>query len=460
MKQLNRLSFLDSSFLNLESHTTHMHVGSVTLFESGPAGPIDIETFRTFIEARLHLVDRYRQRIAWIPVEHYPVWIDDEHFNIDYHIRHTSLPQPGDDAQLKALAGRLMSQQLDRAKPLWEFWLVEGLSDNRFALITKIHHAMIDGISGVDLMALMYNLAPDSEIGEPQPWEPEPTPGGAELAAGDMARRFRSTIDRAKLKPEPLEESVTNVIRKASAVRHSITSGWLSKGDENPLNQPNGPNRRFDWATMPLDDVKAVKNGLGGSVNDVVLTTVAGAVRKFLIEHRDTDPDLVYRVMAPVSVRPTGQRGALGNQVAMWLVDLPVGEPDPVERFRAVAASTNNLKSTDQALGASTLVNMSSGAPGTLVSLGARLVGNRHVFGATVTNVPGPQVPLYLLDARLIHNYPLVPLWRNQAFGLALFSYAGELAWGVNGDWDLLEDIDEFVNCILASFDELKAAAS
>ncbi len=460
MKQLERLSFLDASFLTLETPETHMHVGSVAIFEVANDA-LDMERFRQFVAGRLHLVHRYRQRLAWIPLENYPVWIDDEDFNLDYHVRHTSLPQPGTDQQLKDLAGRIMTQQLDRSKPLWEFWFVEGLPGNRFGLITKIHHAMIDGISSVDLMAVMFGFAPESDPGQPQPWNPEPTPRGAELAAGDLGRRLRSTFDRFRNRPSVSEESVTGAVRRVTAIGHSLTSGWLRKGPETPLNRPIGSSRRFSWTAMPLDQVKAIKNHLGGSVNDVVLATTAGAVRKFLIEHRDTDvSDAEYRVMAPVSVRPSGQRGALGNQVAMWLVDLPISDPDPKSRYDKVAAATANLKSTDQALGAASLVQMSSGAPSTLISLGVRLASERRPFAATVTNVPGPQIPLYMLDAKLLHQYPLVPLWQNQAYGLALFSYNGELTWGINADWDLLSDIDEFVACIEASFAELLGLSS
>ena len=437
-----------------------MHVGSVAVFESS-GEEMSIDRFRQFISSRLHLVNRYRQKLAWIPLEKYPVWIDDEDFNLDFHIRHTSLPSPGTDQQLKDLAGRLMAQPLDRTKPLWEFWLVDGLPADRFGLISKIHHSMIDGISSVDLMAVMYGFSPESDSGTAQPWHPAPTPTGAELAAGDLGRRLRTTLDRVRNRPERNEETVANLVHKASAVGASLTSGWLRKGEPTPLNQPIGPNRRFSWTTMPLDDVKAVKNNLGGSLNDVVLTTVAGAVRSFLQDHRDTDVgDMEYRIMAPVSVRPTNQRGNLGNQVAMWLVDLPISDPDPQSRYEKVAAATQKLKSTDQALGASTIVQMSSGTPGTLLSLGARLAAGRRPFAATVTNVPGPQFPVFMLDAQLVHQYPLVPLWQNQAFGLALFSYNGELTWGINGEWDLLPDIEDFVGCIEGAFAELSAIGS
>ncbi len=460
MKQLERLSFLDASFLALESPVTHMHVGSVAIFES-VGEPMDIDRFRQFVAGRLHLVNRYRQKLAWIPLEKYPVWIEDADFNLDYHVRHTSLPQPGDEQQLRDLAGRVMAQQLDRAKPLWEFWLVDGLPGDRFALISKIHHSMIDGISSVDLMAVMYGFTPESDPGEAMPWNPAPTPTGAELAAGDLGRRLRSTLDKVRNRSDVREDRVSELAHKVSAVGASLTSGWLRKGAPTPLNQPIGPNRRFSWTTMPLSDVKAVKNNLGGSLNDVVLATVAGAVRTFLIDHRQQDvSDMEYRIMVPVSVRATDERGNLGNQVAMWLVDLPISDPDPRSRYDKVANATQNLKKTDQALGASTLVQMSSGTPGTLLSMGARLAAGRRPFAATVTNVPGPQFPVFMLDSQLVHQYPLVPLWQNQAYGLALFSYNGELSWGINGEWDLLSDIEDFVACIESAFAELASLGS
>ncbi len=464
MQKLDRLSFLDTSFLALEQPNTHMHVGSVAIFDGSdmPGGKLDIERVRAFISARLDLVPRYRQRLAWIPVEQYPVWIDDENFDLDYHVRHTALPKPGTEEQLKRLAGRLMSQQLDRAKPLWELWFVEGLPDGKFGVISKIHHCMIDGISGVDLMAVMYNLAPDGAMPEPSTWKPTPTPTGAELVVGDVARRLRSTIDRLSNAGQLVEDSqqlVMRAIRKATAVSASLASGWLKRGIATPLNQHIGPNRRFDWTAMPLSDVKSVKAALGGSVNDVVLAIVAGAVRHFFLEHRSAEPPAEYRAMAPVSVRSESQRGTLGNQVAMWLVDLPVDDPDPLSRYRKVMAATTKLKETDQALGAATLVQMSSGAPITLVSLASRLAAGRRPFATTITNVPGPQFPLYLLEARLEHQYALVPLWENHGYAIALFSYNGEVAWGINADWDLMPDTEAFVACLHDAFSELRAAA-
>ncbi len=467
-RTLEPLSFLDTSFLALDSRTTHMHVGSVAIFEGGglvdAAGSLDVDRIRRFIEARLHYVPRYRQHLAWIPIERYPVWVDDQHFNLEYHVRHTSLPQPGSLEELKSLAGRIMSNKLDQSKPLWELWFVEGLADGRFALIAKIHHCMIDGMSGVDLMTVMMSMVPDASIAEVPQWRPRPEPTGAELLVGDVARRLRGTLDRMASTSElrdKSQEAVASLLRRGTAVSASLASGWLKRGDENPLNKPIGPNRRFTWADTTLEDAKTVRHAFGASINDVVLTTVAGTVRKFLSEHRGMDVSgLTYRVMAPVSVRKKDQRGTLGNQVAMWLVNLPVSEPDPVKRIEAVKSETQHLKRSNQALGAATLVQMSSGAPLTLVALGTRLAAGRRPFATTVTNVPGPQIPLYFMDAELVQQYPLVPLWQHHGYGVAVFSYNGRMAWGINSDWDLMPDNEDFVACLYDARDELLQAAA
>ncbi len=466
MAHYERLSFLDTSFLALESRTAHMHVGSVALFDAAPLqvkGGIDFERIRDYIHARLHMVDRYRQRLSYIPLEGNPVWIDDDDFHLDYHIRHTSLPHPGTMEQLQALAGRIMSQQLDRTKPLWEFWVVEGLENDRFAIISKIHHCMIDGISGVDLMAFMFNLAPDPTIGEIQPWEPRPAPSGAELLVGETARRVRNAIDFVSDHRHIIEETQTragSIARRAAAVANSLSSGWLKRGVETPINKHLGPNRRIGWLETELQQIKDIKNALGGSVNDVVLTVVASTMRTYLAELGVDPAHYDYRVMAPVSVRSENARGSMGNQVAMWLVTLPVGEEDPVDRLAGVRAETAKLKTTDQAMGAATLVQLSSGAPLTLVSLGTRLAADRRPFNMTVTNVPGPQIPLYLADSQLLATYPFVPLWENHGLGMALFSYAGRMFWGLQGDWDLVPDMNRVGEIIEESLAELAEAAS
>jgi diacylglycerol O-acyltransferase / wax synthase len=463
------LSHLDASFLALETRTTHMHVAGVALFEAGPLhkgeGSIDIARIRAHIGSKLQYIPRYRQRLGYVPYIRSPVWIDDDTFNFDYHVRHTSLPRPGSDEQLRNLAGRIVSQQLDRSKPLWELWVVEGVADDRFAIIAKIHHCMIDGVSGVDLTTILLNVVPTSEIEDTPDWHPRPAPNDTQLAVAEIARTARRTIDNLGSVGALIRESrsfVESAAHKLAAVRSSLESGWLSQTGRTPLNAEIGPNRRFDWTEIPLDEVKAVKQALGGSLNDVVLATVAGAIRHFLEVERDfPTTNIEFRVMAPVSVRKPDQRGQLGNQVAMWLVNLPVGEPDPAKRLRLIASETLHLKKSDHALGASTLVDLSRGTPLPLMSLANRLVGNAvRPFNMTVTNIPGPQFPMYLLEAKMLANFPIVPLWQHHGVGIALFSYDGKLLWGIHADYDTLPDTGDFIASIHHSFGLLQNAAA
>lgn len=462
------LSNLDSSFLALETRTTHMHVAALVVLETGPLrkddGGIDVERIRRHVESKLHLIPRYRMRIARVPLERHPVWVDDEHFNIGYHVRHTSLPRPGDDEQLETLMGRLVSQQLDRSKPLWEIFVVEGLVGDRFALISKTHHSMIDGISGVDIMTVLLSMTPDDHVDEPRPYVPRPAPNGTELIVREAARRTGralSTMRSLTGVRADVQAVVTQATRRVRAAGHSLTSGWLTMASDTPLNGKVGPNRRFATLEIDLGEAKAVKNALGGSVNDVVLATVAGGVRTYLEKvHQVPVEGLDFRVMAPVSVRSANERGTLGNQVAMWLASLPVGEPDPVARLEAVRAETRRLRTTDQALGAATLVRLSTGAPTTLVSLATRLAAGARPFNMTVTNVPGPQFPLYLLGSRMLATYPLVPLWEGHGAGIAIFSYNGRLFWGFNADWDTVPDLQALVDATASAFAELREVAA
>ncbi len=463
-----RLSFLDTSFLALESPETHMHVASVLIMDSEgmstPEGGLDIHRVRRYMAGRIHMAPRYRQKLGWIPIERYPVWVDDEHFNLEYHIRHTALPKPGTEAQLQALAGRIVSQGLDRSKPLWEMWLVEGLEGGRFAIINKIHHCMIDGMAGTELMGMILNFGPDSTILEPREWTPRPMPTGAELLVAEHARLTRSFFDAAKGLTHALDQAEDfgqRMIDRVRSTTQALRSGWLTPTSRTPLNEKIGPNRRFAWLDTPLADLKSIREKTGASINDIVLAISSGAVRSFLTEHRGFDPTGTdFRAMVPVSVRAPADGGGLGNQVAMWLVGLHVGEPDPLERLAAIRAETMRLKRTNQAEGAAALVAAASGTPVTLLSLGLKAAADRRPFNMTITNVPGPQFPLYLGEARMIATYPLVPLWQYHGLSIALFSYSGTINWGVVADYDLVPDMAEFLACIRASEQELLAAVS
>jgi diacylglycerol O-acyltransferase len=457
-----RLSNLDGSFLALETRTTHMHVGAVAIFAPGPQvgeEGVNITTVRELILSRLDQIPRYRQRLATVPLEGSPVWVDDEHFHLDYHVRHIALPHPGSTEQMKDLAGRLMSQQLDRSKPLWELYVVEGLDDGGFALIAKIHHCMIDGVSGIDLMAVLLDFTPEFEINEPKPWVARPAPNGTELVVREASRTISSVIAGVLKAPSEIGVWTASWSEKAKAAGASLSSGWLTQTDKTSLNGPIGGARMFDWIQLPLEDIKKIKNTHGATVNDVMLAIVAGAVRAYLMEVGGTTEDDLqeteFRIMAPVSVRSKDEAGTLGNKVAMWLMELPVAETDPAKRVQIINRATKSLKETDQALGASTLVEVSTGAPATVVSLAARLAGRARPFNMTVTNVPGPQFPLYMAGSEMLATYPLVPLWQSHGAGIAMFSVSGMVDIGINMDRDLIEDPTCLGRCLEEAFVEL-----
>jgi WS/DGAT/MGAT family acyltransferase len=440
-------------------------VAGVALFDAAPLkgedGGIDFNRIKAHILSKLQYIPRYRQRLEWVPYNRHPVWVDDDQFSFEYHVRHTSLPRPGTDSQLKALAGRIVSAPLDRHKPLWELWVVEGLDEDRFAIIAKIHHCMIDGLSGVDLTTILLNVTPTSEIEDAPKWIARPAPTPSQLAVSEAAHATRRLIDRLTNLSETVRDGkdlADRTMDKSAAAMSSLRSGWLTASDRTPLNPDIGPNRRFDWTDLPLGELKAIKNRLGGSLNDVVLGITAGAIRGFLTKARGFDvSETEFRVMNPVSTRRADQKGALGNQVAMWLIDLPIDEADPWARYQLIKERTLNLKKSNQTLGAATLVEISSGTPITLLSLANRVVGSRmRPFNMTVTNIPGPQFPMYLLEAEMLANYPMVPLWAQHGLGIALFSYNGRMLWGIHADYDTLPDADVFLKAIHDAFAELR----
>jgi WS/DGAT/MGAT family acyltransferase len=461
----DRLSVVDNSFLAIESPTTHQHVAAVLVLDarpvSRPDGGIDIDTIRTYIASRLHLIPRYRQHLTTIPLGNRLVWVDDEHFNIHYHVRHTSLPRPGDERQLKRLAARIVSQQLDRAKPLWEIWVVEGLEGGRFALVAKTHHCMVDGISGVDLLAVLLSPTDGADFTEGPTWIPRPAPTPLQIFRDEWLRRLREPLEFLWETPCPFRsptQIVSSLWGSVSALGETLGAA-ARPASPTPINMPIGPHRRYDWLTLDLAAVKAVKNRLGGTVNDIVLATVAGALRSFFEGRRVNVDVLDIRASIPVSIRTETQRGTLGNQIALWMADLPVAERDARRRLQKVRENMARLKESRQTVGAQVLAAVSEWTSTTLLSTAVRLSTRSRPFNLVVTNVPGPQIPLYLLGAELRECYPMLALLPNQALGVALFSYAGKLCWGFIADWDLIPDLHDFVEAIASSFRELQAAA-
>lgn len=465
MAMYSRLSALDRSFLDIEDRNTHMHVGATCVFETGPlrsdGGGIDIERVRAYVESRLHLIPRYRQRLATIPLEGHPVWVDDEQFDIRYHVRHLSLPRPGCERELKRLAGWINSQQLDRGKPLWEMWVVEGLEDNRFAMIAKTHHCMIDGLAGADLMAVLLRPSDDPGIDEPHRWRPRPAPSGTTLLRDSAWRRLGLPVRTVRT----LVEDPAGCLRSASdlaAALYESTSLSLQPGSETSLNRPIGSHRRFDWLEFELDRVKAVKNRLGGTVNDVVLAVVSGGIRGYLLGRGmdlDGDPDFLFRAFCPVGLQSSRRLGGSGNFVSAMMMDLPVNEADPVRRLEGIRAFTREHKGGAPVRGTEVLEKIADETFPTMLGLFAAAVESSRAYNLIVTNVPGPPFPLYLLGARMKASYPLVPLFGHQGVGVALLSYNGRLCWGFSGDRDAVPDLHDLVEAVREAFAGLCRAA-
>jgi WS/DGAT/MGAT family acyltransferase len=425
----DRLTALDTTFLDLESPTVHMHVGSVG------------------------------QKLARMPVTDHPVWVDDEHFNLLYHVRHTALPLPGDERRLKRLVGRIMSQKLDRAKPMWELWFVEGLDGGQFAVVSKVHHCLIDGISGVDLLSAF--MGPDEEYRQrptDHRWMPRPAPGPLQLLGDEIWRRaslpVRAVLGVARAM-RGADETLERTAHTASGFFEGVSKS-LSPASETSINVPIGPHRRFDWIRFDLGAVREVKKRLGGTLNDVVLACVSGAVRRFLGDRGEDLAEIDFRAFVPVSTRTDAERGKLGNRVSMIVAKLPVVESDPQRRVARIVEETSQLKGSGQAAGAEVLEEISDWTATGLLTRFSRLAASRRSYNLVVTNVPGPQFPVYLSGSRLLESYPLVPLFENQALGVALFSYDDGLYWGFNADWDAVTDLHDFVLAIEREFQILR----
>lgn len=467
MPPSDRLSALDALFLDIERGSpAHMHVASLMIFEGEPPS---YEEALGALGERLHLVPRYRQKLASVPYGlGRPVWVDDPRFNLTFHLRHSALPAPGSDEQLAALAGRLFAAALDRGKPLWEIHLVEGLEpagdgSPRFAVIAKTHHALVDGISGVDVTSVLFSSTPDAPpVGPPaSPWMPRPEPTGAQVLADALLERVVSPAEglrslyRLSHAPRKATERVVTQLAAAGAMAWTGLRG----APDTPLNVPIGPHRRFGWVDAPLALAKEIKNELGGTVNDVVLTVVSLALGRFLRRRGFPTDGLVLKSMVPVSVRASEQRGALGNRVAAVWAPLPMGIEDPRECFAAVHEAMGDLKASGQAVGAETLTGLADFAPTTIFSQAARLQARQRMFNLVVTNVPGPQRPLYLLGRRMVAIYPVVPLAPRTALGVAIISYAGRLGFGLTADFDALPDLGDLVEDLEGALFDLGRAA-
>jgi diacylglycerol O-acyltransferase / wax synthase len=435
------MSPIDSSFLHVENATTPMHIGAVSIFE-GPPPPF--EDLRAMVAGKLELVPRYRQKVRFVPLAiSSPAWIDDPHFSLDYHLRHTAIPAPGTEHELRQMASRVFSQALDRDKPLWELWVVEGLQRGRWALLSKVHHCMVDGVAATDLMSVMFS---DTTLGSAsREWAPPPEPSGLELLVRTLAHRaspggqlqaLREALDR----PRETLRSLAVLARAAAAASPSMRPVAASS-----LTGAIGPHRRWSWAQARLSDVKAVRGALGGTVNDVVLTLITNGFRELLLSRgEDVPEDRVIRTMVPVSVRSKGERGVYNNRVSAVFAGLPVGLAEPARRLQRIRAEMDGIKESKQAVAGDVLTSMSGFAPPLLLALGSRLVtlSPRLNMHTATTNVPGPQQPVQTLGRRMLQSYPFVPVVGSIRIVVAIFSYDGGLYFGVTGDYDGAPDID------------------
>jgi len=461
-RHLDRLTAIDASFLHQEGPESHMHVGALVIAE-GPVPPY--EDFLDSIRRRLHLVPRYRQRLAFPPANTgRPLWTDDTGFDVAYHVRYTALPAPGSHEQLMNLCARVFSQQLDRTRPLWEMWLIEGLDDGSFGLLTKAHHAMIDGIAGVDLATVLFDLGPEpTPIDEDlDPWVPEPDPNPVDLlgaGVAGMARATRSVTSKAITALREPERALEDARVAAEGIGEIVWAG-LNPAPATPLNVAIGPHRRFAGIDSELADFKAVKNAFGGTVNDVVLAVVAGALRRWLHSRGVRTEGVELRALVPVSIRTDDERSHGGNRIAAMRGPLPVWVEDPIARLEVVRAAMDDLKDSKQAIGAEVLANVQNFAPPTVLAQASRINFSTRLFNLLVTNIPGPQFPLYVQGREMRSVFPIAFLPKNHALAIAIMSYNGRMNFGLLGCYDAMADLDDFGAAIKDALAELVTLAS
>lgn len=459
----DRLTAMDASFLYLEKPAVHMHVAGVAILDqtSRPQGRLTIDDIRELILKRIHLVPRFRQKVAFLPYNlGRPMWVDDDRFDIDFHLRRTALPEPGGRTELNEFVQRVTSRQLDRSKPLWEMYLIEGLEGGQVAVLWKSHHAMIDGMSGVDIATVLFDFTPEPREVEPEPWVPHATPM-SELMRHWVVDSVTHPVEAAAVRVQGAMRAPRDAaaqLRQVLGGIGSLAGSW--QAPRSPFNVSIGPNRRFATAEAPVDDAKAIKNALGGTVNDVILAVVAGSLRRLLIE-RGEEPSEGERLraMVPISTRDVSQRMALGNRISMFFVDLPTGPMDAADRLRQITAATRDLKESKQAVGAASIMGVGRWAPPTLHALTSRVVARQRFANVIVSNVPGPQIPLYMAGARMVVTFPVMPLAETMALSVAITSLSGIMGFGFTGDWDAMPDIELLADGVLASVEELKKSA-
>ncbi len=456
---MDRLTPLDDLFINLERNELPMHIGSLLIFDGPPPAQEDV---LASIGGRLDRIPRYRQRVREAPLRlGQPVWADDPHFHLPYHVRRTAVPAPGGDAELRALASRLLSQRLDMLRPPWELWLIEGLAGGRFAVLNKVHHAMIDGLSGADLMENILDATPEPPAFTPSTWRPTPEPGTAEQIASAILDDLRRPAQRIRQFGGTMRDPISAARSAAATAAGTVRLGRELSHIERHLMGAPSPHRRWDWAVGDLREVKRIKSTLGGTVNDVILSAVTGGFRQFLLNRGEvlTDIDFV-RSMVPVSTRPA-EAAKGGNQVAVMFADLPVGVADPGDRYRLMRSRLDEVKTSGLLQGTDALIENAVFIPPALMSAAGKLAARapQPMVATITTNVPGPQQQLYLLGRPMRTMLPYVPLGMNQLVTVAIISYHGEIACGVTADHDRIPDVGVLARGIESSLADLSALA-
>lgn len=459
---MERMSTLDAGFYFMEHANMPMHLGALAVFE-GPAP--SYQQLADLYAAKLPRVPRYRQVVRTAPMQVLrPAWADDEHFEVGYHLRRAVVPQPGQAWQLRRLAEQIYAQPLDRSRPLWEAWLLEGIQAGRWAILNKVHHCVVDGLGGADLLAEIFDLEPDAgPAGQPIAVEPPEEPASAGATATGIGAAVTWPLRLLASAPGQVRQQLPAGVGLAEFTRGLTRSAQrLAAPSAASLNGPAGPDRRWAWATANLSRVKAIRSELGGTVNDVLLAAITRGFRDLLIERGELADGLVVRSLVPVSVRGADERGVITNRLSAVLANLPVAEADPIRRLRQVRDQMNEIKDTGQGAGAELLTKMLSLAPPTLLEVGSRVAFQlpQPLVQTVTTNVPGPQFPLYVLGRRMVEAHPYVPIGGNVRLAIAIFSYLGRISFGITADSSAAPDLDILARGIRRGMAELQARAN
>ena len=465
-KGFERLSAQDSSFVIFEGSGSHIHVTATAIFELGPLsashGGLDMRRVRAHIGSRLHLLPHYRKKLAYTFLQRHCIWVDDPRFDLAYHVRHAALPQPGGDEQLKEITGRIASQPLERDRPLWEIWFVEGLAGDRFAAVAKVHHSLVDGVSGVGVLTSLLSPTADTTIARAPKWKPQPPPGILGFLGDGMSRSAEFSVSVARSLIDAVASpraTIDSVAEGAGAVWETLNGG-LTRAAETPINQPTGGQRRIDWKDLDLAEVRDIRKRLDGSINDVVLTIVSGAVRRLLRRRRVSLKGLDFRITVPVDVRDGDADLEVQTKVSNWFLSLPVAQSDPRRRFERIRAQTRRLKALNAARGIDLFLRLADVSGSTLLPSGlVGIVSLLNPYNLIVSNIRGPEFPLYLLGARLTEFYAHLPLFENQGLAVAAMSYLDKIHLGLIGDWDLMPDLAEFARDLDTAASELREVA-